>query len=282
MAQSLLDDSALDDELDSSERRERVGPFFFGSLGLHAGVIGALVLSLWLHNRLHGNNWGQDMTQGAISASLVSSAPTIPLPSTQPPTKNVLATETPSPAPAIPEKKLEAAPDLKAIPLAAKTPDKPKPPPPKPTPPQQEQKHPQDPPKQNRANFGEQAPANMPRSMASNQNATNSPVAVGEGDFGSRFGWYVNVINRKVRENWYIQEVDPSTQQGRQAVVSFTIARDGSPSNFQIARSSGVQSLDTSAIRAAQRVDSFGPLPPGYNGSSVSVAYTFTYEQPGH
>ena len=115
-----------------------------------------------------------------------------------------------------------------------------------------------------------------------NSQSSNSPVAVGDADFGSRFGYYVAVINRKVRENWYIQEVDPGTPAGKQAVVTFTIARDGSPSNFQIARSSGFQSLDRSAMLAAQRVDSFGPLPPGYNGSSVSVAYTFTYEQPGH
>ena len=278
-------DSLIDDEesdyggLTGYDRKDRLGAPFAGALGLHAAIIGSLVFSLWLTHRMHGNNWGQDMTAGAIQASLVSSAPSIPLPSTHPPTDNVLATESPSPAPAIPEKKQIAAPDLKAIPLAAKQPDKPKPLPPKPQ--QQEQKHPQAPPQQNRANYGEQAPSNQPRSMASNQ-SPNNPVSVGEGDFGSRFGWYVNVINRKVRENWYIQEVDPSTPAGRQAVVAFSISRDGSPSNFQIVRSSGIQSLDTSAIRAAQRVDSFGPLPPGYNGSSVSVAYTFTYEQPGH
>ena len=277
----MSNDALIDDEYEFTgyDRREPVGISFAGSLGLHGVIVAALVLSLWLHNRLHGSNWGQDMAAGAIQASLVSSAPSVPLPTIHPPTDNVLATENPSPAPAIPEKKLEAAPDLKAIPIAAKQPDKVKPLPPKP--PQQEQKHPQEQPKQNRANFGEQAPANMPRSMA-NSSSANSPVAVGDADFGSRFGWYVNVINRKVRENWYIQEVDPGTPQGQQVVVTFSIGRDGSPTSFQVVKSSGFQSLDRSAIRAAQRVDSFGPLPPGYNGSSVSVAYTFTYEQPGH
>jgi protein TonB len=278
----MAEDLLLDDEFELTgyDRKDKVGISFAGSLGLHAAIIGALVLTLWLNHRLHGNNWGQDVTAGAIQASLVSAAPSVPLPSPQTPTDNVLATETPSPAPVVETKKLVAAPDLKAIPLSSKVIEKPKPVPDKQQQ-QQEQKHPQQPAQPNRANFGEQAPSNMPRSMA-NTSASNSPVAIGEGDFGSRFGWYVNVINRKVRENWYVQEVDPSTPAGRQAVVAFSIARDGSPSNFQIVRSSGVQSLDTSAIRAAQRVDSFGPLPPGYNGSSVSVAYTFTYEQPGH
>jgi periplasmic protein TonB len=277
----LSNDTLIDDEFEFTgyDLREPVGVSFVGSLGLHAAIIAALVLTIWLHNRAHGNNWGQDMAAGAIQASLVSAAPSIPLPSPQTPTDNVLASDTPSPAPAVPEKKAAPAPDTKAIPIATKVAEKPKPLPDKPQ--QQEQKHPQQPPQQNRANYGEQAPSNMPRSMASSQ-SSNNPVSVGEGDFGSRFGWYVSVINRKVRENWYIQEVDPSTPPGRQAVVAFSISRDGTPSNFQIVRSSGVQSLDTSAIRAAQRVDSFGPLPPGYNGSTVSVAYTFTYEQPGH
>jgi len=255
-----------------------IGTSMAGSFGLHIAIVASVILFIWVHGHFHGNNWGQDMTAGAIQASLVSSAPSVPLPSTAPPTQNVLATETPSAAPAIPEKQAAPAPDLKAIAIPTKQPTKTKPLPDKP---QQEQKHPQEPPKEHRANYGEQQATNMPRSMANAPNA-NNPVAVGGGDFGSRFGWYVNVITRKVSENWYKDMVDPATPQQSQTVETFTIARDGSPSNFRIARSSGSPSLDTSAIRAAQRVDSFGPLPPAYNGSSVDVAYTFTYQQATH
>jgi protein TonB len=268
----------LDDDPELlEERKGQFGSNFYGSLGLHLAIIGALAGSMWLHLR-HGNNWGAGDTNSAIQASLVSSAPSVPLPSDHPPTQNVLATETPSEAPSIPEKKAEAAPDLKAVPIATKVQEKPKPIPPKPQ--QQEQKHPQQPPDQHRANYGEQQAANMPRSLA-NANPSNSPVTVAGGDFASRFGWYVNVITRRVNENWYKQEVDPATPQGATTVVIFTISRDGSPSNFKIGKSSGSPSLDTSAIRAAQRVDSFGPLPPAYNGSSVDVAYTFTYQEAG-
>jgi protein TonB len=272
MAQGSLYDGGLI----ADDRKDPIGTSFAGSLGLHIGIVGAVLLALWLQHRLHANTWGQDMAAGAIQASLVSSAPSVPLPSDVPPTRNVLATETPSPAPAVAEKKAEPAPDLKAVPIPTKQPEKPKPEKLR----QQEQKHPQETPRNDRANYGEQQAANLPRSMANSQNA-NNPVQVGQGDFGSRFGWYVNVINRKVSENWYKQEVDPSTPQGAQVVVTFAIARDGAPSNFRVARSSGSSSLDTSAIRAAERVDSFGPLPPGYNGSTVDVAYTFTY-QTGH
>jgi protein TonB len=270
-------DSSYDyDEPDLMDRKGDFGANFGGSFGLHLAIVGSIVFSLWWSHRLHGNNWG-DATTGAIQASLVSSAPSVPLPSIAPPTKNVLATETPSPAPAIPEKQSVPAPDLNAVQIPVKQPPpKLKPLPEKPQP--QEQKHPQEPPQQHRANYGEQQAANMPKSMANTPNASNSPVQVAGGDFGSRFGYYVNGITRTVSQNWYKQEVDPGTSEGAQTVITFTIARDGSPSNFRIARSSGSSSLDTSAIRAAQRVDSFGPLPPAYNGSTVDVAYTFTYQ----
>ncbi|HZD46800.1 MAG TPA: hypothetical protein VE109_12030, partial [Acidobacteriaceae bacterium] len=42
-------------------------------------VIGALASSVWLHSRIHGNEWGQNF-DGAIQANLVSNAPAIPLP----------------------------------------------------------------------------------------------------------------------------------------------------------------------------------------------------------
>ena len=262
------------------ERRDALGGPFTRSIGLHLIVVGSLALSVWAHSRQHGNEWGQNLAAGAIQATLVSSAPSIPLPQVQKPTDNVLATETPSEAPAIEKQQTVPAPDLKAIPIPVKQ-QPVKQPPPKPAPPQQQQKHPQQQPTpKDRANFGEQQPTSLPRSTAQAQGPA-SPVAVAGGE-GFHFGWYVDQITRKVRENWYVQEVDPSTPKGRDVVVTFIIARDGTPSHFQVARSSGSSTLDTSGIRAVQRVESFGPLPAGYNGSTLSVQYTFTYDQNNH
>lgn len=261
------------------ERRDAMGGPFGRSIGLHLLLVGALMLSVWAHARHHGNEWGQNLAAGSIQATMVSSAPSIPLPQVQKPTDNVLATESPSVAPAIEKQPTAPAPDLKAIPIPVKQ-QPVKQPPPKPAPPQQQQKHPQQQPvPKDRANFGEQQPSSLPRSTAQQQ-GPSSPVSVAGGE-GFHFGWYVDQITRKVRENWYVQEVDPSTPKGRDVVVTFTIARDGSPSNFQVARSSGSSTLDTSGIRAVQRVESFGPLPAGYNGGSLSVQYTFTYDQNG-
>jgi periplasmic protein TonB len=262
--------------LDAEERYERRAPFgvpFAESFGLHLLIIGALASSVWLHSRIRGNEWGQNL-DGAIQANLVSNAPSIPLPQLQKPTDNVLATENPSPAPAIEKEQTVPAPDLKAIPIPVKQAAKKEPPPKKDVTPKQEQKHPQ--PQQqpkDRANFGEQQASSLPRSTAPQQaQAPAAPVSV-TGGGGFRFPYYVAIIQRKTQENWLKQEVDPSTPSGAKAYIYFTLSRDGAPSDIKVGESSGSPSLDQSCLRAVQRVDSYGPLPNAYDGASLQVSY---------
>jgi periplasmic protein TonB len=260
--------------LESVEEPEGLSSPFAKSALLHALLFGSLLGYGYLHNFLHVSDWGSNSVQeGAIQATLVSNA-SLPLPQDHPPTENVLATETPSEAPVLEEQKTEPLPLPDATPIPDKKPE-PKKPEPKPqpkTPPQH-----QPPPKpQNKANYGEAAPANVPRATNPTNNA-NSPVAVTGGDFGSRFGWYVDVIKRKVAQDWYLQEVDPSTQPGATVYVQFTVARDGTPGTVSLATPSSSASLNTSCLRAVQRVDTFGPLPPGYNQNSLNVLYHCTY-----
>ncbi len=255
------------------DHHEPVAGSWFGSLVLHA-VLGAAIIwsALYLHT-YHGDRWGQMSSGTAINATLVSSAPSLPLPNTQMTNDNVLATETPSPAPLPPEEKAQVAPEEKAIPIQAKPQivkkiapkAHPKPP-----------KYVQPPKQQYRAAYGEAAPSSIPMSSPS---AANKSVVVQNGDFGSRFGWYVDVIKRTVSQNWYSQLADPNASMGHSVIVTFVVHRDGSVSDPRIAQSSGVPSLDTSAIQAVERTNAFGPLPAGYSGSSVSVAYTFTYDE---
>jgi periplasmic protein TonB len=269
---------------------ERLAGPAVSSLVLHIGVVAAIALYVFLIGRFHGGIWGNsESAPGAIQATLVSSAPTIPLPSENKPTENVLATQTPSQAPALPapEKTVQQFP-VDAIPIPEKQkPQKAKQAPQKSEAPLKAQrktpaptstKHAQPTNEQNRANYGEAAQSNIPRSMTSNPNG-NNPVAVNGGDFGARFPWYVDKIRRMTAQNWLTQEVSPSTPAGARVYLSFIVARDGSPSHIQIAQSSGSPTLDTSCLRAVQRVDSYGPLPGGYNGSTLSVSYYC--EEPG-
>jgi len=73
--------------------------------------------------------------------------------------------------------------------------------------------------------------------------------------------------------------VDPRISEARRVYLTFDIARDGHPSNVEIEQSSGVPSLDLSARRALERIDTFGPLPPDYPGSRVSVEFWFDYKR---
>ncbi len=270
---------------DLLDTKETFGIPVLSSAILHLAVAGAFIGLAFVSGLFQHNTWGNSTAGGAISATLVSSAPSLPLPQDHPPTDSVLATEKPSPTPAPPQPKAIQQPDDTAIPISAKQEKAKKAPeksdektqaPPRPIPAGK-----QPPPKQdNRAQYGEGAP-NMARSTAGGTVGSGNPVAA-PGDFGSRFGWYVDIIKRKVSESWYKAEVDPSTGEGKEAVITFMLSRDGSPSSIRIVNSSGSPTLDSSAIRAVQRVDTFGPLPPGYTGSNLNVAYTFSYTHPNH
>jgi periplasmic protein TonB len=259
-------------EIDILDQPDGIGSPFAKSTLLHVLIVGGLIGYGYVHNLLHGSEWGSNATQqGAIQATLVSNA-ALPLPQDHPPTDNVLATENPSLAPELPEEKTEPLPLPDAIPIPEKPiPAKPQvkpsptPPPPHPIPVKQ----------QNKATFGEAAPANVPRSAGSSNAST--PQAVTGGDFGSRFGWYVDVIKRKVAQDWYLQEVEPSTPAGATVFVQFTVAKDGSPGSISLATPSSSPSLNSSCLHAVQRVDTFGPLPAGYNESTLNVLYHCTY-----
>ena len=96
-------------------------PFFQSTL-MHGLVVGLLIGYGYMHNLFHGSEWGANaFQQGAIQATLVSTA-ALPLPQDHPPTDNVLATETPSVAPALEEQKQEPLPLPEAVPIPEKQP----------------------------------------------------------------------------------------------------------------------------------------------------------------
>lgn len=259
-------------EGDEQLERELTGEPILGpatsSIALHAAIATAVILYFFLGGFFHSNIWGGSTSGGAIRVNLVSAA--IPLPSDQPVNKNVLQTDTPSQAPAPPVTKPAPSVDEQAIPIQGKQ-EKPKQ---KPAPKAPPLKTP--PPRpQNRAEYGEQAGSVIPHAI---QGQTNpGPTSITQGDFGSRFPWYVDGINRKMSMTWNRYEVDPRTPKGTRVFIVFTVHRDGSPSNVQLDRSSGSPTLDRSCIRAAQRVDTFGNLPSGYNSSSLNVSYYCEY-----
>ncbi|HUV70795.1 MAG TPA: TonB family protein [Terracidiphilus sp.] len=239
-----------------------------GSLVLHGAILGALLSYGILSGLFHHNFWGTESAGGAMQVNLVSNS--IPLPSNQPLNQNVLTTETPSEAPAVPSPKEQKAVDETAIPIQGKQVK------PKKQTTQKTQQH-QPPPKQeNLARYGEQTGTSIPRSMQT-QTASNGPVSISNGDFGSRFPWYVKIIKDKVSQNWYRPEVDPRTPKGATATIYFRVNAQGVPSGFSVNTASGSPTLDRSCLLATQRVDTFGPLPSGANVRYLDVTYDCIY-----
>lgn len=262
---------------------ENVGRGFLLSFGGHALVVAGLVLATWLGHRLNPH-WGEaDPTVGSVQASMVNALPLPPKQRTL--DKAVLTSEKPSlaptpppPAPAAPVKATPLPPKAEPLPkpheilLPAKaTPMKPAPkvatreqpvatnrplPAPAPTP---------------KATTGETAGVQIPQSVSQLKNGTAS-VTVEERAFGDRYAYYVRLISQKINQSKQ-QESDGPEAKGKKTVIHFVIDRDGAPTEVQVATRSGSSALDTSTLRAIQRIDSFGPLPMGDH-----LPVTFVYD----
>ena len=101
----------------------------------------------------------------------------------------------------------------------------------------------------------------------------------GAGNFGSRFSWYVEAVQRKISSTWLQSTVDPSVQFAPRVVATFDILRDGTVTNIQVTKSSGNASVDSSAVRAIRDASPMQQLPPAYSGSRVSVEFWFDFKR---
>jgi periplasmic protein TonB len=239
------------------------------SAGFHIAVTAIILLYPLVFSGSRGEGWGAG-GGSAIGVTLVS---TVPLPATPAPTQNVLANESKGLTKSQPKVE-EKAPD--AIEIQGKNskikPNKP------PTPTKAKTEPP--PEETNQAAFGEGGPVSGPYgSFAAGGAKGGFGVTGGGGDFGTKYGWYVQIIQRKISDNWLKYEVDPRVTGGERVYITFDVARDGHPYNVRVEQSSGVPSLDVSATRALQRIDTFGPLPSDYSGSKISVEYWFDYSR---
>ena len=251
---------------------DRWGRALAWSAGLHVGVTVFLLIYSAVFMQTSGEGWGSGGGGDAIGATLVS---TVPLPANPRQTQNVLANESKGITQSQPKIE-EKAPD--AIEIQGKNAKI------KPRKKQEtitKRNTPVEPePETNQVAFGEGGPVSGPYGTFSAAGAKGGfGITGGGGDFGTKYAWYVRVIQQKVSENWLKYEVDPRITSAQRVYITFDVARDGHPANVRIEQSSGVPSLDISAVRALQRIDTFGPLPSDYSGNKISVEYWFDYKK---
>ena len=172
-----------------------------------------------------GKRWGSGGGGEAIGATLVS---TVPLPANPSPSQNVLANESKGVTQSKPKIE-EKEPD--AIEIQGKnTKIKPK----KPETATKEKAQPEPEPETNQVAFGEGGPVSGPYGTFSAAGAKGGfGFTGGGGDFGTRFAWYVQGVQRVVSQNWLKYEIDPRITSADRVYITFDIGRDGHPSNVQ-------------------------------------------------
>ena len=93
--------------------------------------------------------------------------------------------------------------------------------------------------------------------------------------FGTRFGYYEQLVREKVGRNWRTNDVPSSIKTAPAVIVLFDIQRDGSVRDVHIGQSSGIGALDYSCQRAILESAPFEPLPSGFERTSAHIEFWF-------
>lgn len=120
--------------------------------------------------------------------------------------------------------------------------------------------------------------------------ATSSPIfspaagggGVGSGSaspFGTRLGWYEQLLRERVSRFWRSDELDARLRTLPAAVITFELMRDGSIRNVRVTQSSGNFTLDQSAQRAIIQSAPFPALSPQFERNSAILEFWFRLQR---
>lgn len=252
---------------------ESLRRYVVASLGLHAALACIAIGYAWFgHN---GSDWGGP--GGSVTVGIVGSLPAIPLPRPEVESPSRVVDESKGLYKSEPQPKPKPEPDATPIPKFERNK-----PPKYVSRPSKVLENPVPPPANAVPYGGGGTPTVPTTSFAIGPGNTQAGLGfngVGAGDFGSRFSWYVEAVQRRISRNWLQSTVDPSVMWAPRVVVTFTILRDGSVTNIQIMQSSNNYSVDNSAIRAVRDSSPLDRLPAGYSGSEVHVEFWFDFHR---
>ena len=248
----------------------------------HALLAGFMLFSPSLFPAQGDARWGSNTGgAGGIDVQMVGSLSGVPLPSPEVVRDDAAANESkglytaePAPAPPSTPDKAELVPETKA-PVKVT----PKPPPAR-SPSSRdanaaaENDTPDTPP--NAVPFGQGGQPSLSYGQYQT-GAGQAGVAIGDGTFGTQYGYYVDAMTRRISQNWLQSLVNARIQRAPRVYLSFEIARDGTISNIFVKQPSGIPSLDKSAERAIRASSPLSPLPAGYRGQSVTVSFYVEY-----
>lgn len=93
------------------------------------------------------------------------------------------------------------------------------------------------------------------------------------------FTYYLQFIIDKVSGNWFTSLVDPGITGNFQVTVYFKIHKNGQVSDLKVEETSGIRSLDMSALRAIQTSAPFPPLPRAYEEEHLGIYLIFEHSK---
>ncbi len=104
------------------------------------------------------------------------------------------------------------------------------------------------------------------------------PAAASAVVTASRFpySWYLSIIQGKVRLNWKQPSSRLVSDEKLSTQISFRIGRRGEIEVVTVRRSSGLQNVDQSAVKAVRESTPFPPLPADYMEDHLDVTIDFT------
>lgn len=258
----------MSEHRDILDEHERLRAPFLTSILLHGGVAAAIATyAVWGGPSIE--RWGDPKSLGG-GAAVIQAVRTIPMITEG--RINPVANDTRSQVPAPPATKSEPkkapVPEPEAIPL-----------------PGREKKVGRE---HNQQRYTQDRRPNQVYSREG-QSASSpifSPAAGGGGvgsgsasPFGTRFGWYEQLLRERVSRNWRADELDSRLRTLPAAVITFELMRDGSIRNVRVAQTSGNFALDQSAQRAIIQSAPFPPLPPQFERSSAVLEFWFRLQR---
>lgn len=103
-----------------------------------------------------------------------------------------------------------------------------------------------------------------------------SGVGIGQGSpFGTRFGYYAQILRDQVARNWRTDHIDPRLKTAPIVIVTFELLRTGAIRDVRLLQRSGNFELDNSCQRAIFDAQPFPPLPAGFERNSAVIEFQF-------
>jgi periplasmic protein TonB len=255
---------------DILDERDPLRGSFFGSVGLHVGIVAVAAAYYWAAGASRSERWGDPNSLGGGTVG-ITPVDKIPLPQRQG-RVNLVANDTESqvPAPPKPQPKKTQAADPDAVALKTKNARKAAPERPSP---------------QKYSSVRDPKPNQV---YSSTGQAVTSPMfsqapgggGVGSGSkspFGYRFAWYEQLLRDTIARNWRSQELDANIR--NRVAVTFDIMRDGSIRNVRVSTPSGNFALDQSAQRAILMSNPLRPLPREFERDIATIEFWFALQQ---